>query len=655
MGCCCLGKQVKMNEETKKIFQSDKIPSDEFLCSKCSEFIPEILSIQIDNMKINFECKKCSKIKESYDDYQSKLYNHNYFYIPCYYCKQTSRNNEDFFLYCYDCRKEFCTNENCQKDHEKEHEEENKKKHGNKNGKEPEKENVKKHGNENGKEPKKENVKKHGNENGKELEKENKKKHGNENGKEPKKENEIKHELEKTKNKQEKIIKVNEKKKKCLKHYGQEVNKFCKDCKENICKLDLKRHKYHKINELSDFEKDLNKNKAIIEEKNEKLLKIIGFNEALLNAFDKHKYNYFYLKSLKNIYYTLQREKDRDSNDLPFLLNDFENKIKNSKKASNSFFIAKKKDIKREEDKLIFIKEKINDENIKCISQIKFNNLKVINLSGNEITNIKLLCNISLPYLELLNLSENKIVNIAPLGQLNSLKLKYLFIQKNQIEDIQVFIDYYELNFKYLEILRLDENKIDDKSNSYEEFEKLYDCKNNQNDKGVKDVKDNIIITSSYIDKISQKYNINYNENSTEIELKGTEESNLILRKLFIIISQKNKNKIQKLNLSNNKIVNPSLLNLIQFDFLEELDLSQNQITNLNFIERLNAENLTRLILNNNNINDLSPLKNCRKIFPHLRYISLKDNNFVFEQPKNKLILKKLENLSIKNDFTSEN
>ena len=587
---CLLCKQVKINEETKKIFQSKLIPSDEFLCSNCSEFIPEILSIHFDNMKIDFECKKCSKIKENYENYQLKLDYHNYFYTPCYYCKQTSQNNEDFFFYCYDCRKEFCSKEKCQKEHEKDHEEEN--------GKEP----------------------------------------GKENGKEP----------EEIKIRKEKIIKVNEKKKKCLKHYGQEVNIFCKDCKENVCKLDLNGHITHEITKLSYFEKDFIKNKIIIEEKNEQLLKIIGFNEALLNAFDKHKNNYNYLKSLENIYNSLEKDKERDSNDLIFLLNDFENKIKKSKKASNNIYIAKKMDIEREKDKLIFFNKKINDENIKCISQIKFNNLKVINLSENEITDIKPLCNISLPYLELLNLSENKIENIAPLGQLNSLKLKYLFIQKNQIEDIQVFIDYYESNFKYLEILRLDENKIDDKSNSYEEFVKLYNGENNQ---VYKKVKDNIIITSSYIVEINQKYNINYNENSEEIELKGTDESNLILRKLFIIVSQKNQNKIQKLNLSNNKIVNPSLLNFIQFDFLEKLDLSLNKITNLDFIERLNAKELTDLLLNNNNINDLSPLKNCKKYFPRLRYISLKDNNFDFEQPKNKLILRELENLSVRNDF----
>lgn len=301
-------------------------------------------------------------------------------------------------------------------------------------------------------------------------------------------------------------------------------------------------------------------------------------------------------------------------------------------------------DIERQQEKLLFSNQQINDEDIKILFKIKFNNLKEINLSENEIIDIEPLCNISLPYLELLNLSNNKIINIDPLGQLNAYKLQYLFIQNNQIQNIQVFIDCYS-NFKYLEILRLDQNQIDENSDSYKEFEEKYDGIKDQN---VKAEKDNIIINNSYINEISNKYNIKYNENSTKIELKGTKESNLILRKLFIIINQKSENKIRKLNLSNNEIVDPSLLTRIQFEFLDELDLSFNKIKNLNFIKGMNAKNLTKLILNNNNINDLSPLKNYKESFPLLKEIHLQNNNFIFEQPKNKLILK---NLYINNDY----
>ena len=61
------------------------------------------------------------------------------------------------------------------------------------------------------------------------------------------------------------------------------------------------------------------------------------------------------------------------------------------------------------------------------LSMIKFNQLKEIDLSENEIIEIEPICNMNLPFLEFLNLSYNNIKNIEPLGELNSKKLKYLY------------------------------------------------------------------------------------------------------------------------------------------------------------------------------------------------------------------------------------
>jgi hypothetical protein len=246
----------------------------------------------------------------------------------------------------------------------------------------------------------------------------------------------------------------------------------------------------------------------------------------------------------------LEREKLRNSNDLKLVLNDFDNEIKNSEKAIIKIFNEKDIKIERQEENLLISNKQINDENIKLISQIKFNNLKEINLSENEITNIEPLCNINLPYLVLLNLSYNKIINIEPLGEINSRKLKYLFIQNNQIEDFEVFFDNeYHSNFSSLSILRLEENKIKEDSDTFKKLEKKY--------------KD-IVISDSYFKRLKSKYKIIYNEkddkNGKEIQIKDTKEGDSILKDLFIIISHKNKNRITKLNLKNNKIVDPSLL-----------------------------------------------------------------------------------------------
>ena len=282
---------------------------------------------------------------------------------------------------------------------------------------------------------------------------------------------------------------------------------------------------------------------------------------------------------------------------------------------------------------MILSNKKLNDENIKCISRIKFNQLKEIDLSENKIANIESLCNINLPFLEFLNLSSNEIKNIEPLGEIYMKNLKYLFIQNNQIEDIKVFLN---PDFPTLEILRLENNKINEYSLSFENLLKLY-CKSR-----------NILVTNIKLDEIKIKYNIEYNENVKKVEIEDIEEGDLMLKYIFIIISHKNKNKIQKLKLNRNKIEDPSILNRIQFDFLEELDLSSNNIKNLKFIKGMKAKNLKRLYLNNNYVNDLSPLKQNINNFPDLESIILDNNTFNLEESKYNDILKFFEYKGIK-------
>ena len=211
-----------------------------------------------------------------------------------------------------------------------------------------------------------------------------------------------------------KIIKINEKKNRCLEHFNENYNNFCNDCGENICeKSESSLHKGHEITKINKLIKDLDKKKSnsikIIENKNKELLNIIKFNETIINCFHKQKNNYLYLKSLKNISDAFQREKLRDSNDLKFVLYDIDKEIKNSEKENEKLSDDKDSEdeieIERQNENLLLNKKKLNDENLKCISKIKFNNLKEINLSENKIKNIGLLSNISLPYLELLNLS----------------------------------------------------------------------------------------------------------------------------------------------------------------------------------------------------------------------------------------------------------
>ena len=308
---------------------------------------------------------------------------------------------------------------------------------------------------------------------------------------------------------------------------------------------------------------------------------------------------------------------------MKFLFTSFNNEIKISDKAVKKIFDEKEIEIDREEENLILSNKKLNDEHIKTISMIKFNQLKKIDLSENEITKIDSLCNIILPFLEFLNLSFNKIKNMEPLGEINSKHLKYLFIQNNQIEDIQIFLNP-NFNFPLLEILRLENNKIEENSDSFKKLLKLYNQKNI------------ILVTNKKIDELKNKYNIEYNENMEEVKIEGTKEGDSMLKDISIIISQKNKNRIRKLKLPGNNIENPSILNNFQFDFLEVLDLGFNNIKNMRFLKGMKAKELKRLYLNNNFINDLSPLYNIKEYFPNLEMIDLNNNNFNPEESKYK-------------------
>ena len=393
------------------------------------------------------------------------------------------------------------------------------------------------------------------------------------------------------------------------------------------------------------FQNNLEKAKEMITKKNEQLEKIIKLNQMVKYNCEKYQNNYFHLKSLKNIQKSLQRELLRDSNDLKFLLAAFKNEIEFSNKAIEVFNKVAKVDLNRKEESLFLSKKKLKDINIISLSMIKFNQLKEIDLSENEITNIELICNMKLPFLEFLNLSYNKIKNIKPLGEINSKKLKYLFIQNNQIDNLEDIKFLCECDYPNLKILRLENNIIDEDSESLKKI--IEECLK----------KKRIIVTNKKIDEIKNKYNIQYyNEKSEKIELEGIEEEEielidkeeedeadeLLLKNLFIIISQKNENGIKTLKLTKCKIKNPSILTRIQFDSLETLDLSNNNIKNLTFLKGMRAKYLKNLFLNENDICDLSLLYNLKDktLFPDLELITLEDKK-IDPNDKDKEELKK--------------
>ena len=232
-------------------------------------------------------------------------------------------------------------------------------------------------------------------------------------------------------------------------------------------------------------------------------------------------------------------------------------------------------------EKLDLSKKNIGKEIMKYFDNIKFKNLKELDLWDNNIAEINFLSktnleqleklslgnnqisdlnkitdldffqNITIDNIEKLNLGNNKITDINNLNKIKSEKLKELYLYWNDISNIDILG---KMNLEKLEILNLSENNISDIN----------------------------ILEKAKIDKLKQ----------------------LIL----------NKNKIEDIK----------VLKLINLNHLEILNLGNNKISDIKVLEHMNSLNIKELYLNSNNINDISVLK--KVILKKLEILNLGDN-----------------------------
>ena len=475
-------------------------------------------------------------------------------------------------------------------------------------------------------------------------------------------------------------IEVDKKKITCLKH-KKEFKYFCFDDLENFCeddKSDIHNfHKNHKIGIISENNKPLLDDNTI-KEVNEELEKLIKFNNLILNNEELLKKNEYFLNSIKNIGKSLEEGNKRDSKDIKFLLNGLSKDIDNSNKALTDFFRAKEILLFRKAKKIPLNNKLLNDQDFKYISQIRFNQLKEIDISENKIKIIEPFKKMSLPFLEFLNLSHNEIEAIEPVAKLKSKNLEYIFLQKNKIKDIESFLESYfpclkilraeDYNFNEEEIQENEEekkkrkdilNKIDKKysgifihmtlKEQIEKFKKKYKleiCEFQENKSisptvpGENKKKGLILRTSEDKNMIESKLPEKIEDLVKDIldkivtidlhDLQGSDDQ--MLKYLFLIITYKPNNNIKELILRNTNIRNPSMLNKVNFNNLKKLDLAVNKIEDLEFLKDIRAKYLEELYLDNNNINDFFPIFNAE--FENLKVLSLNNNNFEYDDEK---------------------
>ena len=448
-------------------------------------------------------------------------------------------------------------------------------------------------------------------------------------------------------------IPVNEKNHKCLEHENSDVLDFCLDCNENVCdKEKVERHRGHNKKSLIGFSIDINKYEKIINEKNKILADIIRFNEIILNTYNKFKDNYFHIISLINVGKSIELENQRNSKEIDVMIQGLEKTHKTQQKAIESLRDQCNIDLNGNELTLYLRRRWLDNDKLNLISLIKFQRLKDMNISGNNISNLEALNNMNLPDLEYFNASQNQIKDITPLAELNSKKLKEICLQENIIEDFSPLL---KSEFPELERLRIEKNNFDKDLDEFKKLLKKYNKK--------------VIYIAKTIDEFNKKYGCKLDNNNEVIDLSGLRAGDDLLRELYLIINQDLK--IKKLNLHNNEIKDASLLGRINLRYLEELDISLNKINNIQFVTEIKSRHLIKIYLNDNHIKDISPLikindanifspdqqnnenndnTTIKKNFPNLSVISLKGNYLKVDDKTCSFALDILDKLDITTD-----
>ena len=455
-------------------------------------------------------------------------------------------------------------------------------------------------------------------------------------------------------------IEADEKKNTCIKH-KKEFQYFCEDDQENFCEIkDHKEHDNHKIIKISNIHKFFLENQGKFNQLIEDLKKIMKFNEIILNKAEKYQNEDFYVKSINNMGKSLKEGNERNSKDIKCFFAGLSDDIKNSLEAIEFLqkkHAGKKIEFSRNKKNLPFNSKELDDDDLKYISQIRFNQLKEIDISENKIKNIQPFKKMRLPFLEFLNLSHNEIEIVEPVTKLKSEKLQYIFLQNNKIKDINTFSDS-DSDFPNLEILRAEDNfNLEIENNDDEETK--------ENKKKIKVALEKIkgkypkrFIYDS-IDKQNENFKKEYKYDSDiscdidSIDLCDLKGGDQMLKDLFLIITYKSKNKIKKLILRNNDIKDPSILKRVNFNKLKVLDLAVNEIKNLTFLLEMKAENLEYLYLDNNKIKEVYQILNSK--FPNLEILSLNENQFELDEMEDTQIYAKLNNKKIENKNNPKN
>ena len=377
-------------------------------------------------------------------------------------------------------------------------------------------------------------------------------------------------------------IKINEINNICPNHIKKYI-KYCQKCNIHFCSQDdiTCRHIIEEIKSPENKEIDIIKKKIqMLINYKEMIDYQIKFLNTLLMAYEKHPSNYYNSINITNVAKDLVNQDDtkfynqieNNTNDEIFNKNDREkllSKIKDLESVILNELNSKLEvNLTGKELEINLNGKKVENLDLELLCAIHYNNLEIMDLSNNNISNLEKIIKLNSPNLQTLILKNNKIISIEPLKNIKSSNLKNMDLSYNEIQNIKP-IKMIIKNNKQLEIINLENNKIKDVEvlkNKNTIAISIKQIKLDNNDVAIKDIKEiyNIIamnntefITITYtippdssdiklfgenfVEKNKDKCKIIINDSETELctnySLKGSEKTLKVKLKLNAIIS----------------------------------------------------------------------------------------------------------------------
>jgi len=251
--------------------------------------------------------------------------------------------------------------------------------------------------------------------------------------------------------------------KKSKEHFKESYIGYCFECKVQFCYKCQEDHRWHEHTEINNMmmeESDIKK----IKELNRQYKGLISYyknlirlNELIIDSYYNCKNNYYNLNNINTIIKNYDRNKIIDP------LNEIENRaiIPGDNNTNLKTFMKElyKLDLKDEDNKIEINNKYFNNYDLKILTQIPLNNIKLLILENNAISKIDCLVHSKLNNLLILNLNNNAISDISILEKVKFDGIQAIFLRSNAIKDISVFS---KKKFESLRQLDLRNNIIDD-------------------------------------------------------------------------------------------------------------------------------------------------------------------------------------------------